>query len=388
MISSTQSRGCATPREDDNRAESHKLNAHTASCFWEMIEQPWEMYWLLMKKGENCRGISLIDVSRSEETSPRKQVDRLVHAQVLHLLKFCLKTYLIFDGTIYEQVKNTPMGSLISGFLAEVVGQRVDSLIFRTPETEVLGPMGEEEEKNQWVFLDVLVRRKYCGGLKTEVFKKATIRTQVLSFTSNYPISHKRGCVRTLYRRVETHCSETEDKIAELKYLRRVFKANGYPRNFVNRCIRKRDESSNRTDPKFWRALPNRPTTAIAVSTTAPVPTSMSAPSLTGVASNSCATPSSATTSSITSVTASTSTKNTTTSTTTDQNAPDVLTTTNTFAITIPTSSDANSVQTCPHCVRTLDLRIGLVCHLRAHRTETGRPVPGAPTHTKCHRLI
>ncbi|BHF57612.1 hypothetical protein SprV_0100055400 [Sparganum proliferum] len=69
-------------------------------------------------------------------------------------------------------------------------------------------------------------------------------------------MSHKRSCVRALYRRVETHCSEPEDKIAELQYLRRVFEANGYLRNFVNRCIRKKDERPNRTDTKSWRALP------------------------------------------------------------------------------------------------------------------------------------
>ncbi|BHF80264.1 hypothetical protein SprV_0702338800 [Sparganum proliferum] len=28
------------------------------------------------------------------------------------------------------------------------------------------------------------------------------------------------------------------------------------PRNFVNRCMRKRDERQNRADPKFWRAIP------------------------------------------------------------------------------------------------------------------------------------
>ncbi|BHF71003.1 hypothetical protein SprV_0401405700 [Sparganum proliferum] len=75
-------------------------------------------------------------------------------------------------------------------------------------------------------------------------------------FNSNHPISHKRSCVKTLYRRVETHCSEPEDKVAESQYLRRVFRENGYPRNFVNRCMRKRDERQNRADPKFWRAIP------------------------------------------------------------------------------------------------------------------------------------
>nr|VZI43238.1 unnamed protein product [Spirometra erinaceieuropaei] len=106
----------------------------------------------------------------------------------------------------------------------------------------------EEEEDNQLAFLDVLVCRKDCGGLNTKVFNKATNTMQVLNFNSNHPISHKRG--------VETYCSEPEDKIAELQYLRLVFKVNGYPRNFVSQCIRKMDERSNCTDTKAWRALP------------------------------------------------------------------------------------------------------------------------------------
>nr|VZI14320.1 unnamed protein product [Spirometra erinaceieuropaei] len=197
------------------------------------------------------------------------------------LLKFCLRTYFTFDGTTYEQVKGTPMGSPISGFIVQAVLQRLQSLVFQhhkpnfwaryVDDTFVLIDRDqlltfkerlnavfpdiqftmEEEETNQLAFLDVLVCRKDCGGLKTNVFRKATNTMQVLNF-NNHPISHKRSCARTLYRRVETHCSEPEDKIAQLQYLRRVFKASGYPRNFVNRCIRKRDERPNRTDTKVW----------------------------------------------------------------------------------------------------------------------------------------
>nr|VZI49613.1 unnamed protein product [Spirometra erinaceieuropaei] len=212
--------------------------------------------------------------------------NRLGHAQVLQLLKFCLRTYFTFDGTIYEQVKGTPMGSPISGFIAEAVLQRLESLVFQhhrpkfwaryVDDTFVVIERDqvltfkerlnsvfpdiqftmEEEENNQLAFLDVLVCRKDCGGLKTKVFRKATNTTQILNFNSNHPICHKRSCVRTLFRRVETHCSEPEDKVAESQYLRRVFRENGYPRNFVNQCLRKRDERQNRADPKFWRAIP------------------------------------------------------------------------------------------------------------------------------------
>nr|VZI32229.1 unnamed protein product [Spirometra erinaceieuropaei] len=178
------------------------------------------------------------------------------------------------------------MGSPISGFIAEAVLQRLESLVFQhhrpkfwaryVDDTFVVIDRDqlltfkehlnavfpdiqftmEEEENNQLAFLDVLVCRKDCGGLKTKVFRKATNTMQVLNFNINHPISHKRSCVRTLYRRVETHCSEPEDKIAELQYLRRVFKVNGYPGNFVNRCIRKMDERPNRGNTKVWRALP------------------------------------------------------------------------------------------------------------------------------------
>ncbi|BHF66625.1 hypothetical protein SprV_0200964700 [Sparganum proliferum] len=57
---------------------------------------------------------------------------------------------------------------------------------------------------------------------------------------------------------------------------------------------------------------------------------------------------------------------------------------------TIPTASDSSDEDqeyTCPHCDRTFTSHIGLVGHLRIHRTETGEPVPGAPTYTHQTRL-
>nr|VZI31795.1 unnamed protein product [Spirometra erinaceieuropaei] len=54
---------------------------------------------------------------------------------------------------------------------------------------------------------------------------------------------------------------------------------------------------------------------------------------------------------------------------------------------TPPDSSDEDRDYTCPHCDRTFTSHIGLVGHLRIHRTETGEPVPGAPTYTHRTRL-
>nr|VZI40318.1 unnamed protein product [Spirometra erinaceieuropaei] len=54
---------------------------------------------------------------------------------------------------------------------------------------------------------------------------------------------------------------------------------------------------------------------------------------------------------------------------------------------TSPDSSVEYQDYTCPHCDRTFTSHIGLVGHLRIHRTETGEPVRKAPTYTHRTRL-
>ncbi|BHF69138.1 hypothetical protein SprV_0301218000 [Sparganum proliferum] len=80
--------------------------------------------------------IELLLQSKYDETE-----NRLGHAQVLQLLKFCLRTYFTLDGTIYEQVKDTPMGSPISGFIVEAVLQRLESLVFQHHRPKFWAPM-------------------------------------------------------------------------------------------------------------------------------------------------------------------------------------------------------------------------------------------------------
>ncbi|BHF70920.1 hypothetical protein SprV_0401397300 [Sparganum proliferum] len=61
-----------------------------------------------------------------------------------------------------------------------------------------------------------------------------------------------------------------------------------------------------------------------------------------------------------------------------------------TTTATTPTASDCSDEgqdYACPHCDRTSTSHIGLVGYLRIHRTETGEPVPGAPTCTHQPRL-
>nr|VZI41855.1 unnamed protein product [Spirometra erinaceieuropaei] len=191
------------------------------------------------------RHLTIESVDLFLQSKYNETMNRLGHAQVLQLLKFCLRMYFTFDGTIYEQVKVALMGSPISAFIAEAILQRLESLIFqhhrpkfwaryvddtfvfieRDQVLTLKEPLNavfpdiqftmEEEQNNQMAFLDVLVCRKDCGGLKIKVLTKATSTAQILNFNSNHPIRHKRRCARTLYRRIETHCSEPEDNVAK-----------------------------------------------------------------------------------------------------------------------------------------------------------------------------
>nr|VZI47353.1 unnamed protein product [Spirometra erinaceieuropaei] len=63
--------------------------------------------------------------------------------------------------------------------------------------------------------------------------------------------------------------------------------------------------------------------------------------------------------------------------------APSICATTNASSVADSDTADF----TRPHCPRTFTSRIGLVGHLRIHRTETGEPVPGSPTYIHRTRL-
>ncbi|BHF82140.1 hypothetical protein SprV_0802527700 [Sparganum proliferum] len=207
---------------------------------------------------------------------------------LIELMEHCLKTFFFTsEGIIYEQIKGTPMGSPIFELIAETVLQKLEKGLFGehkpkfwaryvddtfviigqdkiTYYEELLNSIipdlqftTEEEMESKLSFLDVLVCRQPDGKLATLVYRKPTNTLQMLSYNSNNPLQHKRSCVRTLYRRVETHCSTPAAKLNEIKLLQELFRANGYPRTFVERNRkqpRKRNEEPSQSNS--WRSIP------------------------------------------------------------------------------------------------------------------------------------
>ncbi|BHF70143.1 hypothetical protein SprV_0301319300 [Sparganum proliferum] len=181
------------------------------------------------------------------------------------------------------------MGSPISGYLAEAVLQELETRVFQTykpkfwmryvddtfvilhrdakdnfkRELDSVYPQiqftMEEETNGVLSFLDVQVSRQEDGTLQTGVFRKATDTEKILHYNSNHPLSHKRSCVRTLFHRINTHCSTEAEKLRERKTLWHLFLANGYPRSFVNKCLYRRHtktDGEEKQRPEIFRVLP------------------------------------------------------------------------------------------------------------------------------------
>ncbi|BHF81588.1 hypothetical protein SprV_0802472000 [Sparganum proliferum] len=212
---------------------------------------------------------------------------QLKRAHITELLELCLKTFFTFNGQVYEQKKGTPMGSPLSGLIAEAVLQRLEQHVFSSyppkfwaryvDDTFVVIKRSEvkafkallnsifpdiqftmeEEVNNQLPFLDVQITRLTDGKIRTTVYRRATNTRRILHFRSNHPVGHKRSCVRTLFQRVQTHCSDDSGRKEEINYLQALFKANGYPKSFIRNCLKKPHfERSSGEKPKFWLSIP------------------------------------------------------------------------------------------------------------------------------------
>ncbi|BHF57371.1 hypothetical protein SprV_0100031200 [Sparganum proliferum] len=223
---------------------------------------------------------------RAEEANDETQ-NALKIEHLMRLFEFCQQTFFTFAGETYEQIKGTPMGSTGLRFGGRTGPTGVGKIAFIQNEpvfwrryvddtfvivkndmlehlhsllNAVLPDIKltrEEEQEQQLPFLDVLVRPNLNGELETTVYRKATNTTQLLSFHSNHPVAHKRSCVKTLFKRVQTHCSKPEDRAPEARYPRDRFVQKGYPRACISRCLRGRHQRTRTsTPPTIWHSLP------------------------------------------------------------------------------------------------------------------------------------
>ena len=95
----------------------------------------------------------------------------------------------------------------------------------------------ETEQKNKISFLDVNVIREQ-GEFITSVYRKSTFSGVYTHLDSFLPDTYKIGMIYTLANRCFRICSSWSMFHEQLILLREIFKKNGYPENFIDRCFK------------------------------------------------------------------------------------------------------------------------------------------------------
>ena len=95
----------------------------------------------------------------------------------------------------------------------------------------------ETEPENKISFLDVSVIREQ-GEFTTSVYRKPTFSGVYTHFDSFLPDIYKIGMIYTLANRCFRICSSWSMFHQQLILLREIFKKNGYPENFIDRCFK------------------------------------------------------------------------------------------------------------------------------------------------------
>ena len=186
----------------------------------------------------------------------------LTPTQIRDLLGICLKTtYFQFDNIIYTQLEGAAMGSPVSPIVAnlfmewfeehaietfpyEITFWRryvddtlvalCDSLVepltthINSIDPSIKFTREEEDEHHSLAMLDTITTRSSQGQLSFTVYRKPTHTDQYLQFSSNQPLQHKLGVIRTLYHRCQTICSNEDLKLKEVEHLKKVLSVSGY----------------------------------------------------------------------------------------------------------------------------------------------------------------
>ena len=95
----------------------------------------------------------------------------------------------------------------------------------------------EREENNSLSFLDIKIFLDN-GRFQTSVYRKSALIGVLTNFESFLPISYKYNLVSTLLHRVFIICSSYRTLHFKILKLKQIFRSNGYPKNFIDCCIK------------------------------------------------------------------------------------------------------------------------------------------------------
>ncbi|UYV82302.1 hypothetical protein LAZ67_21001661 [Cordylochernes scorpioides] len=186
---------------------------------------------------------------------------------ITSLSQICLNmSTFTFDHIHFKQIRGSPMGSPLSSIAAELVMTRIDKwvcnlhcddilfwrryvddilCICKTDHEEtILSTLNsynpnlsftmEKEQGHIIPFLDILIIRTPASFHTTVYYKNSSTPTYT-HFNSFCPIVHKINIVKTLTRRLHTHCSLPIFKTTEKARIISHLTAASYPLTFINK---------------------------------------------------------------------------------------------------------------------------------------------------------
>jgi hypothetical protein len=220
-----------------------------------------------------------------------------VRPHILDSLGFDIRTFLVCLKTIfmttyirhgdkfYDQVNGTPMGSMISSYLCDIVLNRLDHLVTNhfpeilfywrfVDDTLALMPLNLMQEvlsflnafhpsiqftfelaKNSSInFLDLkLSTNSESNKVEFNHFRKPSQTTRVIPYHSEQDLKIKINCIKNEVHRVCAHTSAPLHLNFEFQYLIDKYLQNGYPLGIISKCIfqfiinQKKDKSISQT---------------------------------------------------------------------------------------------------------------------------------------------
>ncbi|UYV68779.1 hypothetical protein LAZ67_6000827 [Cordylochernes scorpioides] len=210
----------------------------------------------------------LINIDNSDKLQSflvANNIDTQTASHILQLASLCLSVCTFtFNKQFYKQTRGTPMGSPLSSIISEIVMGSLDAWINQALPSDIyywrryvddifciiktdslqltystlhdFNPhikfTYETEIGSVLPFLDILIIRT-PQSFHTSVFHKKHIPPQYTHFSSNSPISFKINTVRTLTKRIVTHCSLPIFKTIERSRIHSLLTTAGYPIDFI-----------------------------------------------------------------------------------------------------------------------------------------------------------
>ena len=200
---------------------------------------------------------------------------------IISLLRFCLtSTSFRYNNQHYQQLDGVAMGSPVSPVVSDIFMEDFEdkalsdgsicprlwkrfvddvlAVVKRDKGSPLLDHLNEqhpnikftmeEEEEGSLPFMDVRFTRTANGKLHRQVYQKPTHTNRYVQYDSHQPDSVKSGMIAGLVNRAMIVSSDETTLEKEVKHIKTVMASNGYPKQFVDKAIRKQMRKKNNID--------------------------------------------------------------------------------------------------------------------------------------------